>query len=148
MARMHQHWWFWASKLRYWCLPPRAACLLFLLPLFRLSAQDTPHAQTWNLYYQATSIGQYHGPFRAAYSGPLSLANHREAEASLTATLYFGLKWNQTQFYFDPELAGGRGFSTVNGIANFSNGELPRVASATPKPYIARLYITQDFGFG
>ncbi|HYV64152.1 MAG TPA: carbohydrate porin, partial [Bryobacteraceae bacterium] len=28
------------------------------------------------------------------------------------------------------------------------NGELPRVASATPKPYIARAYITHDFGFG
>ena len=25
---------------------------------------------------------------------------------------------------------------------------MPRVASATPKPYIARLYVTQDFGFG
>ncbi|MDQ6699901.1 MAG: carbohydrate porin, partial [Acidobacteriota bacterium] len=26
--------------------------------------------------------------------------------------------------------------------------ELPRVASATPKPYLARLYISRDFGFG
>jgi carbohydrate-selective porin OprB len=25
---------------------------------------------------------------------------------------------------------------------------MPRVATATPKPYLARLYITQDFGFG
>ena len=36
----------------------------------------------------------------------------------------------------------------MNGIANAPNGELPRVASATPKPYIARLYISHDFGFG
>jgi high affinity Mn2+ porin len=36
----------------------------------------------------------------------------------------------------------------VNGLANPSNGELPRVATATPKPYIARLYISYDFGFG
>ncbi|HML16206.1 MAG TPA: carbohydrate porin, partial [Bryobacteraceae bacterium] len=41
-----------------------------------------------------------------------------------------------------------RGFSGVNGLANPANGELPRVASATPKPYIARLYIAHDFGFG
>jgi high affinity Mn2+ porin len=53
-----------------------------------------------------------------------------------------------TQLYFDPEIAGGRGFSGVDGIANFTNGELPRVATATPKPYLARLYISQDFGFG
>ena len=53
-----------------------------------------------------------------------------------------------TFLYFDPEIAGGRGFSGVNGLANSSNGELPRVASATPKPYIARLYVSHDFGFG
>ena len=53
-----------------------------------------------------------------------------------------------TELYFDPEIAGGRGFSGVNGLANSSNGELPRVATAEPKPYLARLYITHDFGFG
>jgi high affinity Mn2+ porin len=36
----------------------------------------------------------------------------------------------------------------VDGLANPSNGELPRVASATPKPYLARLFISHDFGFG
>ncbi len=49
---------------------------------------------------------------------------------------------------FDPEIAGGKGFSGVNGLANPPNGELPRVAGATPKPYIARLYLQHDFGFG
>ena len=68
---------------------------------------------------------------------------------SLTTTLFFGFRLAEnTQFYFDPEIAGGKGFSNVNGVANATNGELPRVASATPKPYIARFYITQDFGFG
>jgi len=36
----------------------------------------------------------------------------------------------------------------VNGIANFPNGEMPRVATATPKPYLARLYLTQDIALG
>ena len=63
--------------------------------------------------------------------------------------MFFGyLLARNTQFYFDPEIAGGRGFSGTNGVANFPNGEMPRVATATPKPYIARLYVTQDFGFG
>jgi high affinity Mn2+ porin len=128
---------------------------LYLLPLIlaavlRLAAQDSNSVQpeTWNFYYQATSIGEHHGSFPSPYQGQLSLVGHPESEVSLTSTLFFGLKWHNTQIYFDPELAGGRGFSGVDGMANQPNGELPRVARATPTPYLARLYITQDFGFG
>jgi high affinity Mn2+ porin len=72
-----------------------------------------------------------------------------ERDVSLTTTLFFALRLDKnTTFVFDPEIAGGKGFSGVNGLANSSNGELPRVASATPKPYVARLYLTHDFGFG
>ncbi len=110
---------------------------------------DQPAIENWNLFYQATSIGQYHGTFNSPYQGRLSLADVPERDVSLTTTLFLGLRLSQnTQFYFDPEIAGGRGFSNVDGIANFPNGELPRVASATPKPYIARLYVSHDFGFG
>ena len=112
-------------------------------------APDDPAPQRWNLFYQATSIGQYHGTFNSPYSGPFSLRNYMERDASLTTTFFFGLRLSEnTALYFDPEIAGGKGFSGVNGLANASNGELPRVASATPKPYLARLYITHDFGFG
>ena len=113
-----------------------------------LVAQDTP-PERWNLYFQATSIGQYHPAFNAPYSGSFSLASHPEAEVSLTTTLFFGFRVaRDTMVYIDPEIAGGRGFSGVNGIANFPNGEMPRVASAAPKPYLARLYITHDFALG
>ena len=72
-----------------------------------------------------------------------------ERDVSLTTTLFLGLRLEKnTVLYFDPEIAGGRGFSGVNGLANSSNGELPRVASATPKPYMARLYVSHDFAFG
>jgi high affinity Mn2+ porin len=124
---------------------------LFLLVAagLALNAQDVPPTQFWNLHYQATSIGQYHPGFPAAYSGPLSLANDSEADASLTTTLFLGLRpARDTQVYFDPEIAGGRGFSNVDGLANAANGELPRVATATPKPYLARLYVTQDIALG
>jgi high affinity Mn2+ porin len=101
------------------------------------------------LYYQATSIGDYHGAFAAKYSGPFSLENVAERDVSLTTTLSFGFQLlKNTQLYFDPEIAGGRGFSHVDGLANAANGELPRVATATPKPYIARLFIQQDFAIG
>ena len=128
---------------------------LLLLAACGLTAQesDSNNAEPvepsiWNLYYQATSIGQEHGTFTAPYTGPLSLRDYPEHVVSLTSTLFFGLRLSDnTQFYFDPEIAGGRGFSGVDGIADAPNGELPRVASATPKPYIARLYISHDFGF-
>jgi high affinity Mn2+ porin len=132
--------------------------LLWLLPVSLRAQSDAPtpsgnasaaDPETWNLYYQATSIGQHHGTFNSPYEGPLSLQNYPESDASITTTLFFGLRIGPgTQFYFNPEIAGGKGFSNVDGLANPSNGELPRVASATPKPYIARLYITHDFGFG
>jgi len=122
----------------------------FLLLAWRLHAQtgDTS-PENWNLYYQATSIGETHGTFNAPYSGPLSLEDYRENDVSLTTTLFFDARLAPNlELVFDPEIAGGRGFSGVNGLANPPNGELPRVASATPKPYIARLFLSYDFGFG
>jgi high affinity Mn2+ porin len=135
----------------------RKSGVVLLAVVLRAAAQqaDPPSAtgdatpERWNLYYQATSIGQYHGTFYAPYSGPLSLQANPERDVSLTTTLFFGLRLhNNTVLYFDPEIAGGKGFSNVDGMANPSNGEIPRVATATPKPYIARFYIAQDFGFG
>ena len=127
----------------------RQICWVLIAVAAPLVADDTIAAQKWNLYFQATSIGQHHGRFRSPYEGRFSLVAHPESEVSLTSTLFFGLKLSRnTQFYFDPEMAGGRGFSATNGVANFPNGEMPRVSTAAPKPYIARLYVTQDFGFG
>ncbi len=130
---------------------PNAILALLLLGSPALTAQDNEPVEPalWDLYYQATSIGQEHGPFHAPYTGPLSLLDISEHDASITTTLFFGLRLtNNTELYFDPEIAGGRGMSGVNGIADAPNGEMPRIETATPKPYIARLYITHDFGFG
>jgi hypothetical protein len=127
--------------------------IALLLPL-GLAAQtsDTPPQpafENWNVYYQATSIGDQHGTFNSPYAGPFSLQDHSERDVSITTTLFFGLRLSRnTQLFFDPEIAGGKGFSGVNGFANPPNGELPRVATATPKPYLARLYISHDFGLG
>ncbi len=108
-----------------------------------------PAEEQWNVYYQATSIGSTHPGFPALYSGAFSLQPHPEAEVSLTTTLFLGFRFaHNTQIYVNPEIAGGRGFSGVNGLANQYNGELPRVGSATPKPYLARGFITHDFSLG
>jgi high affinity Mn2+ porin len=112
------------------------------------SPQET-ESERWNLFFQATSIGDYHGTFRSPYEGPLSLVDYVERDVSITSTLFFTARLDRNTFVvFDPEIAGGKGFSGVNGIADQPNGEIPRVASAEPKPYIARLYVQHDFGFG
>ena len=126
---------------------------LWVLFVWPARAQDsTPQgeeSENWNLYYQATSIGDDHGTFNAPYTGPLSLEDYPERDVSLTTTLFFTARLEQNTFFvFNPEIAGGKGFSDVDGLADPPNGEIPRVASATPKPYIARLYIQHDFGFG
>ncbi|MGH9438791.1 MAG: carbohydrate porin, partial [Terriglobia bacterium] len=113
------------------------------------AAQPANTNERWNIFWQATSIGQYHGAFRSPYQGPNSLRATSERDVSLTSTLFLGLRlFENTQIYINGELAGGKGFSDVHGIADFPNGEMPRVASATPKPYLARAYVQQDFGFG
>jgi high affinity Mn2+ porin len=105
--------------------------------------------ERWNIFWQATSVGQYHGTFRSPYEGENSLQDAAVTSWSLTSTLFLGLRLgDNTTIYVDPELAGGLGFSSVTGVADYPNGELTRVASVTPKPYLARAYIQHDFGWG
>src|SRR5580698_5588592 len=104
---------------------PLCVCVLYafaglLFPLAAVaqppdaaSAASTPPAdsqssENWNLYYQATTIGDYHGTFNAPYTGPLSLQNYPERDVSLTTTLFFDWRIEKnTQLIFDPEIAGG-----------------------------------------
>src|SRR5436853_4783188 len=66
------------------------------------AASEQP--ERWNLFYQATSVGQYHGEFHSPYAGPLSLQSYTERDVSLTTTLFFGFRLEKnTQLYFDPE---------------------------------------------
>ena len=70
--------------------------------------ESTPQEQPvqperWNLFYQATSIGQYHGTFRSPYASQFSLQDYPERDVSLTTTLFLGLRLEKnTVFYFDP----------------------------------------------
>ena len=55
--------------------------------------------------------------------------------------------WQGAEGYFDPEISGGEGFGGVTGAAGFPNGDIQRVGTPEPEPYVARLYLRQDFGF-
>src|SRR5579885_1121111 len=82
-------------------------------------------ASRFNLHFQLTTIDQWHGRFMSPYQGVRSLSPNPETDMSLTSTLYLGFRaWKYGEFYFNPEVAGGRGFSGANGIAGFTNGEI------------------------
>lgn len=124
-------------------------CLLPSLAAQEASSQPQPSPQRWSIHFQATSIGQHHGSFPSPYEGENSLPPHPENRASVTATLFLAVRlgWH-TDLVIDPEIAGGRGFGQVTGIAGFTNGEIPRVSSATPTLYPARVFLRTVWALG
>ncbi len=105
--------------------------------------------QRWNIHFQATSIAQHHWSFPSKYEGVNSLPSHPETRVSLTATAYLIMRLSRhVEIVINPELAGGKGFGGVTGIAGFTNGEIPRVAQAAPRPYLARGYLDFTWGIG
>ena len=119
------------------------------LPVVAQNGSEDGSAERWNIHFQATSIGQRHGSFFSPYEGDNSLPAHPESRVSLTATVFLTYRLNSwTEFVFDPEIAGGKGFGAVTGIAGFTNGEIPRVASATPALYAARAYMKNTWALG
>lgn len=110
---------------------------------------DEPTEQRFNIYGQTTVIGDWNGTFRSPYSGPHSFQSVNESAVSETGTLFMGLRvLPNTEVYFNPEIAGGRGLSNVFGIAAFPNGDVTRVGNLEPTPYVARLYVEQTIGLG
>lgn len=99
-----------------------------------------------NLHFQQTIITQGHPSFPAKYSGPNSLNNYGETETSITSTLFLGIKIFQgLSIYFNPELSGGSGISSVTGLAGFPNGETYRISNAKPIISPARLFMKYTF---
>jgi high affinity Mn2+ porin len=131
---------------------PIAGVLLACSIAAAQDAQDTnssAESERWNIHFQATSIGQHHGWFPSLYEGVNSLPSHPESRGSLTATIFLAYRVNRwTTVVVDPEVAGGKGFGQVTGIAGFTNGEIPRVATATPTLYPARVYIQNTWALG
>jgi high affinity Mn2+ porin len=108
--------------------------------------EDAGGSHPWDIHFQATSIGQAHGAFPSPYEGENSLPPHLERRVSLTATLFLSWRPNRNwEFVVNPEIAGGKGFGDVTGIAGFTNGEIPRVSGATPTLYVARAYVRRTW---
>lgn len=105
--------------------------------------------EKWSCHFQFTGIMQGHPAFNAPYSGQNSLSNEKESAFSVTSTLYLGRKlWKGASFYFNPEVAGGKGISSAVGIAGFTNGECFRIGDPTPALYVGRAYLRQYIAIG
>src|SRR6266852_3525267 len=94
--------------------------------------------QSWfSAHAQATMVTQTHDVFPSPYIGPKSLLPVEPSPTSLTATLFLDARlWKSDEWsgelVFNPELAGGRGFSGVLGLAGFPNGENQKVGEVQP----------------
>jgi high affinity Mn2+ porin len=112
-----------------------------------------PEPEWYSAHMQGTIVTQKHGQFTSPYMSNLSLIPHERSATSETATLYYDARLWECDHYsgevvFNPEIAGGTGFSGSNGVAGFPNGEITRVGIPAPTPYIARLYYRQTVGLG
>lgn len=105
-----------------------------------------PHSQTSRYWIsgQANIILQWHGPFRAPYTGPNSLRPAAENATSRLYTLYLGYELTSTtEVFLDMESAGGHGLSNALGLAGFTNLDVVRNPSLSQAPYVARIMIRQ-----
>jgi len=119
----------------------------FFLLILRTSAQNGDPLlkdSGWSYHLQFTGILQGHPTFHAPYSGQNSLTPAHERAYSVTTTAYLGRRlWHGAAIYFNPEMAGGKGFGSTLGIAGFPNGETFRIGNPEPTVYVARAFLRQ-----
>ena len=126
---------------------PLSLLIAVLFVTHETPAQDS--SETMSYHFQFTAIQQSHPSFSAKYTGRNSLLPTGESLLSITSTLFLGSRvWKGGEIYCNPELTGGSGFSSTTGIAGFPNGEIYRVDNPSPKVFIARLFIRQQFPLG
>ena len=93
---------------------------------------------------QATVIAQQLAPFRAPYSGAMSLAAGGDRALSDTYGLYTGARLgSHLDGYLDVEMARGSGISHASGLAGVTNGDVLRQGTADlgNGPYVARAFL-------
>jgi high affinity Mn2+ porin len=127
-------------------------CTVALLPLLVLGPLAPAAAQTaepprWIPQFlgaQFTFIGQYLPRFPALYSGPNSLTNQGDREATHTYGIYFGSRLaGRLQAVLDIEMARGAAVGNALGLAGVTNGDVIRQGAVQlgQGPYIARGYL-------
>ena len=132
----------------------RSTCNAFIATLLwamcSISAAQSPDFEDTSAKYQTTYNWQKHASFASPYAGQNSLSSAANKMYTFSITAHWGKRiWEGGELYFNPELAAGIPFSNnLVGLGGFTNGEITRTASSTPKPYIQRLFIRQTWNLG
>jgi high affinity Mn2+ porin len=126
-------------------------------PLAAGSGEATPAAEQYSFHGQVTWVPQGYLGFRAAYSGPQSLAPQGNVEEVLAATAFLGLGlWQGAAIYVAPEIDEGFGvdckfggiFGPTSGIAGFPNALAYKVGKSEPYVRDQRYFLRQTIGLG
>ena len=103
----------------------------------------------YTLHGQYTFVGQGYPSFHSPYEGENSLQGKTQFANTMSATLFLGLRmWEGGELYLNPELMQGFGLSEVHGVAAFPNGEAQKSDFPIPRFNVARVFVSQVFGFG
>lgn len=97
-----------------------------------------------NAHFQATWVDQYHGRFKAAYSGANSLGASASNKETTDATAFLGWRpWRGGELYVNPEVDQGFGLSNTVGVAGFPSGEAYKVGHHSPYARLDRAFLRQ-----
>jgi high affinity Mn2+ porin len=114
-----------------------------------------PKTEGVSVHLQSTFTPQGNLPFEAPFSGIKSLDPKGQAVEAWTITGFLGARlWDGGEAYFNPEMFHGFGLRNPNGtigtvgIAGFPNGEAQKGGRWDADLEVARLYLSQTFGFG
>lgn len=106
-------------------------------------------SERWSVHAQVTNLQQYHGGFRAAYTGSQSLSPHADTAKTFDLTAFIGTRlWRGAQAYIDPEIDQGFGLSGTFGAAGYPSGEAYKVGSSRPYGRLQRYFVRQTFTIG
>src|SRR5258705_1666923 len=108
-----------------------------------------PESDRWEIHGQTTYLGQGYPGFRAPYTGTNSLTPARQAQATLSNSLFLNARLSEGgEVYYNPELLQGFGLNDTVGAAGFPNGEAQKSNFPYPHYNTSRLFLRQTFGFG
>ncbi len=117
-----------------------------------IPAVSLPTADGISFHLQSTFLPQGYLPFSKGPGDPAS--GNGQSTETWTITGYFGARlWEGTEVFINPETFHGfllRDYSrdTVAVAASVGNGEAQKGGRWDLDPYIARVYVSQTFGFG
>lgn len=111
--------------------------------------EESTAPENFNFHWQTTAVLQGYPKFPALYSGPLSLPPNGRADVGTTTDLFFGLRlFDDTEFYFNPEINAGHALADSVGVAAFVDGAVARVGGSAPYLRFQRYFLRRIIGLG